>query len=48
MFEQDSPANFYMRYFSLVHYLRRAREYEEREIPVIGDMYMDSYGSGPI
>ncbi|MET0430180.1 MAG: hypothetical protein ABW026_16995 [Microvirga sp.] len=48
VFEQDSPATFYMRYFSAAHYLRRARDYEAREVPMIGDLFMDGYGSGPV
>jgi hypothetical protein len=48
VFEQDSPASFYMRYFSALHYLRRARNYQERETPLIGDLFMDGYGSGPL
>jgi hypothetical protein len=48
VFEQDSPAPLYLRYFSPAHYLRRARDYEERLVPMRGDLFMDSYGSGPM
>jgi hypothetical protein len=48
VFEQDSPAPLYLRYFSPAHYLRRARDYEKRQVPMIGDLFMDSYGSGPM
>lgn len=48
VFDQDPPAAFYMRYFSPAHYLRRARNYGEREIPLVGDLFMDRYGSGPM
>jgi hypothetical protein len=48
VFEEASPAPLYLRYFSPAHYLRRARDYEKRQVPMLGDLFMDSYGSGPM
>jgi hypothetical protein len=48
VFEHASPASFYMRYFSPAHYLLRASNYDERQVPLLGDLFMDRYGSGPM
>jgi hypothetical protein len=47
-FERDFTAPLYIRYFSPALYLRRARNYQQRQVPLLGDLWMDKYGSGPM
>jgi hypothetical protein len=39
---------FYLRYFDLQRYVRTARTLTEMRRPMIGELYIDAYGSGPI
>jgi hypothetical protein len=47
-FKQDIAAPLYLRYFAPVLYLRRARNFQERRVPLKGDFWMDEYGSSPL
>ncbi|MDP8920143.1 MAG: hypothetical protein M3O00_14885 [Pseudomonadota bacterium] len=47
-FKQDIAAPLYLRYFAPVLYLRRARNFQERRVPLKGDFWMDEYGSAPM
>jgi hypothetical protein len=47
-FKQDIAAPLYLRYFAPVLYLRRARNFQERRVPLTGDFWMDEYGSSPL
>jgi len=47
-FKHDMAAPLYLRYFSPVLYLRRARNFQERRVPMTGDFWMDEYGSSPL
>jgi hypothetical protein len=39
---------FYFRYFSPQRYLRTASSLAHRRRPLVGDLYLDAYGSGPV
>ncbi|HVO15272.1 MAG TPA: hypothetical protein VMV26_08665 [Alphaproteobacteria bacterium] len=39
---------FYFRYFSPQRYLRAASSLVRRRRPLVGDLYLDAYGSGPV
>lgn len=41
-------AYFYLRYFDPYRYLRTARTLPEKRVPLSGEFYVDTYGSGPI
>ena len=47
-FKQDMAAPLYLRYFAPVLYLRRARNMQERRVPLSGEFWMDEYGSSPL
>jgi lysophospholipase L1-like esterase len=47
-FKQDIAAPLYLRYFAPVLYLRRARNIQERRVPLEGEFWMDEYGSSPL
>ncbi len=47
-FKQHIAAPLYLRYFAPVLYLRRARNFHERRVPLRGDFWMDEYGSSPL
>lgn len=39
---------FYLRYFSPQRFARTAMTLAERQTPLLGDLYLDAYGSGPL
>jgi hypothetical protein len=47
-FEQGIAAPLYLRYFAPALYLRRARNFNERRVPMTGEFWMDEYGSAPM
>ena len=47
-FKQEMAAPLYLRYFAPVLYLRRARNFHERRVPLTGDFWMDEFGSAPM
>jgi len=47
-FKHEVAAPLYLRYFAPVLYLRRARNFQERRVPLQGEFWMDEYGSSPL
>jgi len=47
-FRNDFAAPLYIQYFSPTLYFRRALKYHERLVPLLGELWMDEYGSGPM
>ncbi len=47
-FNDWPAAYFYFRYVSPQRYLRTAMRLPERRTPLIGDLYLDAHGSGPL
>lgn len=47
-FEGWPAAWFYLRYFSPQRFARTALTLAERQTPLLGDLYLDAYGSGPL
>lgn len=47
-FDRWPAAYFYFRYFAPQRYLRTALSLADRRTPLLGDLYLDPYGSGPL
>lgn len=47
-FEEWPAAYFYFRYFAPQRYLRTALSLADRRTPLLGDLYLDPYGSSPL
>ena len=47
-FDRWPAAYFYLRYFSPQRFVRTAMTLAERQTPLLGDLYLDAYGSGPL
>ncbi len=47
-FDQVDPLPLYLRYFAPVRYVRTGLDLPDRRRPLIGDLWQDEYGSGPM